>query len=88
MFEFTDIAFITGIVVAISELLKLTKINPKFLPIINLALGLIFGFVYVAPEDPKTAVMAGLIIGLTASGVYSGSKNVMEGIKQKAVKKE
>lgn len=80
MFDFTDIAFMTGIVMALAELLKRLGVPKKFVPIGDLILGLIAGFVYVAPGDPRTAILAGLIIGLSSAGLYSGAKNIVQGI--------
>ncbi len=72
LFDFTDLAFMTGVVVGLSEFLKLIKVKASLIPIINMTAGLLLGFYYVSPEDPKQALMAGFIIGLSANGLYSG----------------
>ncbi|WP_315114582.1 holin [uncultured Clostridium sp.] len=82
MFDFTDLAFMTGIVMALSEMFKRFGVSSKFIPVLNLLLGIAAGMVYVFPQDTKTAVLSGIIIGLTASGLYSGAKNVSEGLQE------
>lgn len=72
LFDFTDLAFMTGIVVGLSEFLKLIKVKVSYIPIINMAAGILLGYYYVSPGDPKQALMAGFIIGLSANGLYSG----------------
>ena len=76
-FEAYDIALIPVIVALVGVATKM-GVGPRFQPAVALALGLIGGFVYVAPEDPKQAVLTGLVMGLSAIGAYSGVKNTIE----------
>jgi len=87
MYDFTDIAFMTGIVMAISEFLK-QYMNKKFIPIVTMALGILSGLVYVSPADPRAAILSGIIIGLSANGLYSGAKNLSQGFQGFLSKKE
>ncbi|MBU5486452.1 holin [Clostridium sp. MSJ-11] len=82
MFDFTDLAFMTGIVMALSEMFKRFGVSPKFIPVLNLLLGIVAGMVYVSPQDTKTAVLSGIVIGLTSSGLYSGTKNISQGLQE------
>jgi len=75
-----DIAIIP-IIIAIVELFKRLGLNQKYAPVIAVVLGIIFGFVYLAPGDPAKAFLLGLVAGLSATGLYSGAKNVSEGIR-------
>lgn len=68
-------------IMAISELVKRSGLNPKFIPILNLVLGLASGIIYISPTDLKMGIVQGLIMGLTAGGFYSSIKNVNEGLK-------
>ena len=34
-------------------------------------------FVYVAPDDPKYAVLAGFVMAFSAMGLWSGTKNII-----------
>ena len=52
----------------------------KFVPLINLALGVASGIVFLYPADLKSGIVVGVFIGLSASGLYSGVKNVAEAI--------
>jgi uncharacterized membrane protein len=78
--EFAGIALIP-LVMGISEVIKKVGFNQKFLPIVNLILGLGAGIVFLNPGDIKAGVIQGLFIGLSASGLYSGVKNVAEELK-------
>lgn len=76
--EFTayDIALIP-LIMAVVQTFKLAGVPSRWNPLLALALGMAAAFVYVAPGDPKQAVLAGLVIGLTAIGAWSGAKNTV-----------
>lgn len=84
MFDFTDLAFMTGLVMALANVVKdvFGEKVVKFIPIFNLVTGLIAGTLFVSPSDLKTGIVAGIIIGTSSSGLYSGYKNIMEGFSQ------
>lgn len=48
-------------------------------PALALAFGQLAG--WLATSDPLSATLAGAVVGLTAVGVYSASKNVNEALK-------
>lgn len=79
MMEYTDVLLIP-VIMAIAEMLKKVGFNPKFIPVVDIILGLIGGLVYLYPGDIKAGILQGLIMGLAACGVYSGYKNVGEGL--------
>lgn len=78
--EFTvyDIAIIP-IIVAFVQVFgkKVFRIPSRWIPLLNLVLGQLAAFFYVAPEDPKFAVLAGLVMAFSAMGVWSGTKNIV-----------
>lgn len=77
MFEIYDIViipFILGIV----ELFKRAGVGKRFLPFIALIVGIAIGVVYITDFDWKQGVLIGAMLGLSASGLYSGTKNTME----------
>ena len=76
-FQAYDIALIPLIVALVGVATKL-GVGPRYQPAVAMLLGLLGGFVYVAPEDPKQAALAGLVMGLSAIGAYSGVKNTIE----------
>ncbi len=70
--------FLTGVVMALCQLLKL-YINTRWIPLFALALGVLgaFGLALgsIEPFQPVNALFQGLISGLVAVGLYSGTKN-------------
>lgn len=75
--EYTDVLLI-GVIIAVVELLKYMNVPKKALPIASLILGVVGGVFYLFPGDIKAGILTGLIIGLAASGFYSGGKAVFE----------
>lgn len=71
-----------GAIIGISEIFKKSGVSSKFIPIINLILGIVLCSLYSSHllGDIYLDVFQGIIIGLTASGLYSGAKNVSEGM--------
>lgn len=78
--EYSGIALIP-LVIGLSEVMKKIGFNQKFIPIVNLVFGLVAGMVFINPGDIKAGVIQGLFIGLSASGLYSGVKNIAEEIR-------
>ncbi|WP_201763481.1 hypothetical protein [Chengkuizengella marina] len=76
-FQVYDIA-IVPIIVALVQLAKQLGLGAKLLPVLSLALGVATGIFYVAPSDPKQAILVGIVMGLAASGLWSGSKNIVQ----------
>lgn len=72
------------IIVGLAEVAKRIGFPKKFIPVLDLALGLAAGFFYVAPGNYAEAVLVGIALGLSASGLYSGVKNVAQGVKKEA----
>ena len=68
---------VTGMV----QLLKMSGLPKKYAPISSLLLGILSGYYYLAPDDPPKAIFMGIIVGLSAVGLYSGTKNTMQGIR-------
>lgn len=77
MIEVYDFALI-ALIVALVELLKEVGLPKKWLPIVTLLFGIAAGVFYVHPVDLKGGVMVGLVLGLSASGLYSASKHVID----------
>lgn len=78
--DFTNISLMVAIVMGLSEVFKNLGLNSKLIPIVNLILGIIVGIVY-SGLGIKNGIATGIIVGLTASGFYSGTKNVIENFK-------
>ncbi len=75
--EYTDVLLI-GVIIALVQLLKFMEVPKKALPVASLVLGVVGGVFYIFPGDFKAGILTGLIIGLAASGFYSGGKAVIE----------
>ena len=72
-----DIA-VVPVIVALVAIIGQFGVPPRWLPAAALILGLAAGFVYIAPEDPKKAVLTGIVMGLAAIGAWSGTKNTIQ----------
>ena len=76
-----EMSALVGIVVALTETLKQLEIIPgKYIPLVSLFIGIAL-CMFAAPGNFQKAVFEGIIVGLTASGLYSSGKNVMQGLK-------
>ena len=75
-----DVAVIP-LIMGVTELFKIIGLPNKFAALLSAVLGVVIGLVYVAPNDPAKGVLVGLSMGLAASGLYSGVKNTVEGMK-------
>ncbi len=80
MFEFYQFVVIP-IIIGIVEVVKRAGLPCKFSPLVSLALGLFFGFVFL--DTFKESLIIGLMVGLSATGLYSGSKNLNEAVQKK-----
>ncbi len=82
----TDLLVYAGVpaallIMGIAELLKNVGFNTKFIPVVNVVLGLVAG-VALSPNDVMAGIFTGLAVGLSAGGLYSGAKNVKEGMQK------
>ena len=75
--EMYDVVLIP-LIIGLIELLKVFKLPKKLLPLASVALGVTVGIVYVYPHDIKGGILVGLMMGLSASGMYSGGKTLVE----------
>jgi hypothetical protein len=75
--EIYDVVLIP-LIIGIVELLKMYGMPKRFLPVVAIIFGIVGGIVYIYPYDVKAGILIGLMMGLSASGLYSGSKAVVE----------
>ena len=85
--DFELVAGVSAVVVIIGiiEALKgIFNLEPKYAPIVAVALGLIasLGLTYYGDTEAFGAIIRGLAVGLSAVGLHSGSKNVVEKYKE------
>lgn len=77
---FTPIAQV-AIIMAIAEVVKQLGLNTKYIPLVDIGLGLIAGLlVYTAHLGfaPIEGIVVGIALGLSACGLFSGVKNFIE----------
>lgn len=70
------------VIMGLIELLKRVGIPKRFSPLFAILIGILCGFYYLAPDDPKKAVFLGIVIALSSIGLYSGTKNTFEGFRE------
>jgi len=73
-----DDAIIVPLIIAITQLAKGLGLPKKYAAIFSWVLGLIFAYVYVSPEGIKDVFIIGSALGLSASGLFSGTKSVIQ----------
>jgi large-conductance mechanosensitive channel len=69
-----DIAVIIAVIVALTQLVKEFVPN-RFIPLLTVILGVVSAYVYV-DGDIKVKIMYGLMIGLSAAGLFDQTKIV------------
>ncbi|RAS94582.1 holin, partial [Bacillus cereus] len=59
-----SLAVMIGIVVGLSQIVKTIGLQTKYVPLLNLTLGIVLGVLFL-DGDTKTNVFQGIIIGLS-----------------------
>ena len=67
----TSVALIP-VITALVQIAKQTGMPRRYSPLLAIGLGVAAGIVYVAPGDIPTGVLVGLVMGMSAVGVYEG----------------
>lgn len=78
--QYTGIAIIPTIM-GLSHIAKQLGFPVKFLPLLSLVLGVGASMLFFYHGNLKAAILQGFYLGLSASGLYSSTKNVTEGIR-------
>jgi len=73
-FTVYDIA-IVPLIIALVEVFKRFGMPKQTLPPLAIIFGVVAGIVYIAPDDLPQAILVGLVMGLSAVGLFSGVKN-------------
>lgn len=76
-FQATD-AIIIAVIIGMVEVATRAGMAKRFAPGFSLVLGVVGGIVYIFPSDPKMGVLIGLVMGLSSSGLYSGTKATLK----------
>jgi hypothetical protein len=72
-----DLSVSIAVVVGVVEALKQIKVLAKYAPLLSIVLGVVAAFVFPDASISLT-IFKGVIIGLSAAGLYSGTKKVVE----------
>lgn len=68
-----------SLIIALAEFAKLLGVQTRFIPVFDLLFGLFFGLLIYTVEMKLSlakGVLAGLALGLSACGLFSGAKNL------------
>ncbi|MEC2551486.1 holin [Bacillus tropicus] len=68
-----NLAVMIGIVVGLSQIAKTIGLKTRYVPLLNVTLGIVLGVLFL-DGDIKTNVFQGIIIGLSASGLFDHTK--------------
>lgn len=80
MISMTDVIFLSFVITGLVEIFKAFSLKKKWLQVISVLVGVLFGIVYMTAENMfsfdsiKYGVLAGIISGLMASGLYDIQK--------------
>ncbi|HZJ58190.1 MAG TPA: hypothetical protein VFD89_08140 [Clostridia bacterium] len=76
---------IIPLIIGVVELFKSLGLPNKFSALTASLLGILIGVFYVYPRDVPRGIIVGLSFGLAASGLYSGTKNTVQGVKEMGI---
>ncbi|MED2794076.1 holin [Bacillus wiedmannii] len=68
-----EITAIIGVIVGLSQIAKTNGLQTKYIPIFNLTLGIMLSVLFLS-QDIKMNIFQGIIIGLSASGLFDHTK--------------
>ncbi len=74
-----------ALIMALAELVKRIGLDARWIPLVDLALGIVSGIVIYTiytGMHPIEGLVIGVALGLSACGLFSGVKNVSEKIKE------
>ncbi|MFK4432167.1 holin [Bacillus wiedmannii] len=77
-----SLAVMIGIVVGLSQIVKTIGLQSKYVPLLNLTLGIVLGVLFL-DGDIKTNIFQGIIIGLSASGLFDHTKIIKKDVDAK-----
>ena len=75
--EYAGIAIIP-LLRGILDMFKKVGLNERYIPVVSVVLGVGIGIGLFGNGDMKTGLVQGIFIGLSAVGLYSGTKNTLE----------
>lgn len=77
IFNAAVVGFLTPIVIGLVEVVKRWADNSKLAPVLSIVFGVALYWLVVPHVPVSEFVIGGIIIGLMASGLYSGGKSLI-----------
>ena len=74
-------SIIVPIIISVVEMAKGLGLPKKYSALLAVGTGLLLGIFYLHPTDIKVGIFDGIVFGLSAAGLYSGTKNTFEQIR-------
>lgn len=71
-----------ALIIALAEVAKNLGVDKKYIPLLDLAIGLVGSFFIYSDLTVVYRVLVGLALGLSACGLFSGIKNTYESMKE------
>jgi predicted histidine transporter YuiF (NhaC family) len=74
------ITFFVPIIVALTEVIKRFGVDKKYYPVLNIIFGILVAYFFIpsGKGNVPVSILIGIIIGLSASGLYSSGKSTIE----------
>ena len=76
LMEIVSAGSVLAAVMGITQAIKMLGLPSRFAPISSIAVGIAFAMFFLKSSSPET-VFAGVVMGLTVSGLWSGSKALL-----------
>ncbi|MBC9785493.1 hypothetical protein H1S01_13375 [Heliobacterium chlorum] len=64
---------VVAVLIAVGQFAKM-YIDNKYIPLVTLALGIVAGILYVPSDTIQTGILNGIIVGLSANGLFDATK--------------
>lgn len=71
-----EVGMIIAVIIAFTEFVKRVGLHAKYLPAVSLVSGILAGLFYVDAPTIQEKIIYGLMIGLSAAGLFDQSKIV------------
>ena len=81
--EVYDIELIP-LIIGLISLIKKTTLPKRYIPIFSIFIGILFSFIFSSGNWQKD-ILVGVYLGLSAMGLYSGSKTILKSETEKKV---
>ena len=81
--DFVVDAGVVAVIIGVIQALKSIHMNITYAPMVSLALGVIYAVAFNIGGTVAPSIFDGLVLGLSAAGLYSGVKTTYTGVTSK-----